>query len=278
MKIMKDSLMKQAAIVTVCLFLVSCAGVPASKNVQLPENFPVPEMVLLPGGTFMMGTLPDEKGRNNNEGPRHEVTLNSFYMGKYEVTQKGYAAVMGPHHSTIDGDNLPVDQVSWYDALEYCNALSRLQKLTPVYTINGEDVQCNWAANGYRLPTEAEWEYACRAGTITMYYWGDSISPDNANYGDNIKKPAPVGSYPSNQFGLYDMSGNVYEFCWDYWQDSYNPDDNKDPHGPDRKSFRTTRGGYWKFPGDVLRSGRRDNTYQNRRSEGNGFRVARNAK
>jgi formylglycine-generating enzyme required for sulfatase activity len=224
----------------------------------------------------MMGTPPDEKGRNNNEGPRHEVTLASFYIGKYEVTQGEYAAVMGPHHSTIDGDILPVDRVSWYDAVEYCNALSKLQNLTPVYTIHGEEVQCNWSANGYRLPTEAEWEYACRAGTTSVYYWGDAITPDNANY--NAKSPRPVGTYPPNQFGLYDMSGNVYEFCWNWWQDPYNPDDNSNPHGPDRGTWRTTRGGYWELSGDVLRSGRRDNTVQNRQSKGNGFRIVRNAK
>jgi formylglycine-generating enzyme required for sulfatase activity len=121
-----------AAILTVFLFPVSCAGVP------VPENFPAPEMVLLPGGTFMMGTPPDEKGRNANEGPRHEVIFTSFYIGKYEVTQREYAAVMRPHHSTIGGDNLPVDCVSWHDAVEYCNALSRLQKL--YHRLSGKDI------------------------------------------------------------------------------------------------------------------------------------------
>jgi formylglycine-generating enzyme required for sulfatase activity len=273
MKIRKKSGMMQAVIIlTVCLYLVSCASVPASKTV------PVPEMVLINGGTFMMGTPPDEKDRYENEGPLHEVTLAAFYMGKYEVTQEEYAAVMGPHHSTIDGDNLPVDRVSWYDAVEYCNALSALEGLPQVYTIHGEDVQCNWSSDGYRLPTEAEWEYAYRAGTETMYYWGDTITPENANY-NNEKGPVlvPGGRYPPNNFCLYDMSGNVYEFCWNWWQDPYVPADNTNPHGPDGGTWRTTRGGYWGSPGHVLRSGRRDNAFLNRQSEGNGFRVARNA-
>jgi len=190
---------------------------PAAQPFATPERVVAPEMVRINGGTFMMGSPKNEAGRYDNE-VQHSVTVGSFYMGKYEVTQKEYQAVMGTNPSGFKGDNLPVEQVSWYDAVNYCNRLSQREGLTPAYTVNGENVTWNQNANGYRLPTEAEWEYACRAGTTTPYSTGKSITSSQANYGDS--KTTAVGSFTPNPWGLYDMHGNVWEWCWD-WYDNY---------------------------------------------------------
>jgi formylglycine-generating enzyme required for sulfatase activity len=140
---------------------------------NLPAGAKPLEMVLIPAGTFLMGSTDTEKDRTSDEGPQHQVTLTkSFYMGKYEVTQAQWQAVLGNNPSSFSGKpNNPVEKVSWYDCVSFCNELSRMNGLTPVY--NESSWTANWNANGYRLPTEAEWEYACRAGTSTRFYWGN---------------------------------------------------------------------------------------------------------
>jgi formylglycine-generating enzyme required for sulfatase activity len=192
-------------------------------------------MVWVAGGTFAMGSPSSEAGRDSDEGPQHQVTISKgFYMGKYEVTQKEWVAVMGSNPSYFKGDNLPVEQVSWFDVIDYCNALSRREGLTPAYTISGSGdsrtVTWNKSANGYRLPTEAEWEYACRAGTTSPFSTGNNITTSQANYDGNYpynnnakgtyrSQTTAVGSFAANSWGLHDMHGNVWEWCWDRFGD-----------------------------------------------------------
>lgn len=181
------------------------------------------EMVLIPAGKFMMGSPASEKGRNENE-TQHEVTLTKpFYMGKYEVTQEQWQAVMGNNPSTkTKGAKLPVTNVSWNDCQDYIKKLNA--------KTNG----------GYRLPTEAEWEYACRAGTKTAYAFGDSITKSDVSFGKD--STMVVGSYKNNFFGLYDMHGNVLEFCQD-WFESYQVGSEIDPKGPPMGQAKVVRGG-----------------------------------
>ncbi len=172
------------------------------------------EMVYIPGGTFMMGAPKNEEGRSSDEGPQHQVTVKPFLMGKYPITQAQWQAVMGKNPSSFKGDNRPVEEVSWHDCVEFCKRL---------YDKTGK---------AYRLPSEAEWEYACRAGTTTPFYFGETITSDLANYyGENTYASGPkgvfrgkttdVGSFPPNAFGLYDMHGNVWEWCADLWHKNY---------------------------------------------------------
>jgi formylglycine-generating enzyme required for sulfatase activity len=219
------------------------------KNVKL-------EMVLVPAGKFMMGSPESEKDRSKDE-TQHEVTLTKpFYMGKYEVTQEQYEAVMGKNPSITEGAKLPVTDVSWEDCQEF---IKKLNKKT-----NG----------GYRLPTEAEWEYTCRAGTTTTYSFGDKITPKDANYDESkIGKPVAVGSYKPNAFGLFDMHGNVWEWCEDWYEDY--PFAVTDPKGPANGEYRVLRGGSFNFYVSKARSSNRFNFSPTVRFYDNGFRLAR---
>jgi formylglycine-generating enzyme required for sulfatase activity len=188
------------------------------------------DMMLIPGGTFIMGSPKEEENSMDSERPQHEVTIEPFFMGKYQVTQEQWRFVaklpqvnreleQDPSHfkgdfkgdgSTLLTNNRPVEQVSWYDAVEFCDRLS------------------NHTKRQYRLPSEAEWEYACRAGTKTPFHFGETITTDLANYDGQKSKgfyrqeTTEVGSFEiSNNFGLYDMHGNVWEWCLDDWHDNY---------------------------------------------------------
>ncbi|MDR3341333.1 MAG: SUMF1/EgtB/PvdO family nonheme iron enzyme, partial [Treponema sp.] len=249
---------------------VKPAAPPPVRPAPIPADF-----VKINGGTFMMGSPASEEGRDSDE-VQHRVTVSGFYLGKYEVTQREYAAIMGTNPSAFKGDNLPVENVSWYDAVEYCNARSRKEGLTSAYTISGsgdnQTVTWNRNANGYRLPTEAEWEYACRAGTTTRYSTGNNIRKSQANYDGNTTKA--VGSFDANVWGLYDMHGNVWEWCWD-WYDSYGSGSQTDPMGASAGSTRVLRGGCWYNNGQSLRSANRYYYAASDRYNDLGFRLLR---
>ncbi|MFA5498259.1 MAG: formylglycine-generating enzyme family protein [Candidatus Cloacimonadia bacterium] len=224
-----------------------------TKSVYLEEGSDVSQnFVLVEGGSFQMGS---NDGRDN-EKPIHTVTINSFFINKYELTQKEWIEVMGSNPSNWKGDNLPVERVSWYNVIDYCNKRSVKEGLTPCYSISGNTkpsnwssgtIVCNWNANGYRLPTEAEWEYAARGGkkSKSYKYSGSNNLGDVGWYRDNSgSKTHPVGEKKPNELGIYDMSGNVYEWCWDWYNGSYysnSPQSN--PKGPESGSYRVIRGG-----------------------------------
>ena len=190
------------------------------------------EMIAISGGKFMMGS-PEGEGYDS-EKPQHEVTVQPFYMGKYPITQAQYQQVMGKNPSGFKGDDRPVENVSWDDALEFCKNLSKLTK------------------KEYRLPSEAEWEYSCRAGTTTKYSFGDEITDKLANYGGNVGETTSVGQYEANNFGLFDMHGNVWEWCEDVWHNNYEnaPTDGK-ARFLEKRNTKVVRGGSWSYyPGD----------------------------
>ena len=265
----------------------------------LPKDF-----VLIPAGTFQMGS---EKGYDNTK-PVHQVTITkSFYMGKYEVTQAEYEKYCSygsssPSSVRGDGDNYPAYFVSWYDALVYCNKRSMAEGLTPCYSISGSTdpskwgtvptlsdstwnaVICNWNANGYRLPTEAEWEYAARAGDNTVASLTYSGTSDVNKLGDyawyssnSNSKTHEVGTKLPNAFGLYDMSGNVWEWCWNWFTDSYDAETEcgSDPTGSSLGSSRVYRGGSWYNGSDYCAVSYRSGSNPRNCLSRLGFRVVR---
>ena len=254
-------------------------------------------MVLIPGGTFTMGSPESERQRQADE-TQHQVTVSAFYVDPHEVTQQDYQAVMGTNPSHFRGDNLPVEQVTWYDAINYCNKLSEAQGLTPAYQIDGTTVTWNRAADGYRLLTEAEWEYAARAGTQTVFYEGGQIVADQVNFCGSYpylieenylshenpevvtstyrQETMPVDGLAPNSWGLYHMEGNVSEWCFDYYG-SYDTAQNTDPSGPTSGSLRVNRGGGWNDFAKHVRSAYRSVTSPDTIEQNLGFRIARNA-
>ena len=223
------------------------------------------EMVLVPAGKFMMGSsrLKDYRGWNSyGNKVQHEVTLTKpYYMGRYAVTQEQWEAVMGNNPSTVKGAALPVTDVSWDNCQDFIKKLNAN------------------SSGGYRLPTESEWEYACRAGTKTAHSFRNKISPKDANYFDSkIGEPMPVGSYKPNKFGLYDMHGNVWEWCEDWFGD-YPAEAVTDPQGSANGGTRVLRGGCFYSLVDEnksgLRSSRRNYNYPEFTHDGLGFRLAR---
>jgi formylglycine-generating enzyme required for sulfatase activity len=213
------------------------------------------EMVQLPGGRFMMGD------KDEVDAQPHEVVVAPFYMDKHLVTQEQYQRTMGDNPSRWKSGRNPVEQVRWSDAVKFCNARSRLEGLQPCYDL--QTWQCNFEANGYRLPTEAEWEYACRAGTQTAYFFGSDASKlgDYAWFDKNSGgHPQPVAQKRPNPWGLYDMVGNVWQWCNDFYKvDYYQESPPENPRGPKEGENKVVRGGAWKFSGDNCRSGYRYN-------------------
>jgi formylglycine-generating enzyme required for sulfatase activity len=241
------------------------------KTPPLGEEFTVPsismEMIWCPPGTFTMGSPISEKGRIDDEF-QHQVTLtNGFHLGKYEVTQAQWERVMGNNPSSFKGSNRPVENVSWKDAVDFCRKLNSIEKKA------GRVAQ----GKSYQLPTEAQWEYACRAYTTTAYSWGNYLSDSQANYNwnkyDNRKgETHNVGNYAANPWGFFDMHGNVLEWTADWYHySSGNPV--FDPSGPASGSRRVLRGGAWGSAGTQLRSAKRISVNPNDRNEFIGFRV-----
>jgi formylglycine-generating enzyme required for sulfatase activity len=226
------------------------------------------DMVAISGGTFTMGSPSSEAERDSNESPQHQVTVKPFYMGKYEVTQAQYEVIMGKQPSEFKGANRPVEKVSWNDAVEFCKRLS--QK----------------TGRSYRLPSEAEWEYACRAGTSTPFCFGETITTNLANYdgtktysaeskGKNREETTDVGTFPPNSFGLYDMHGNVWEWCLDTSHNSYDgaPTDGSAWIDENKTQSRLMRGGSWYDAPSDSRSAARYSESPDTRDDDFGFRV-----
>jgi len=248
-------------------------------------------MVSIPAGSFLMGSPSDESGRDSDEGPQRTVNVSAFEMSETEVTQKQFEEVMGWNESYFSGVDHPVEEVTWFDCVSFCNKLSEADGYTKCYTITNigydgdhitsADVSCNFGANGYRLPTEAEWEYACRAGTTTRFYTGDSES-DLAGAGwydsNSGHTTHAVGQKQRNAWGLYDMHGNVWEWCWDWYSSGYygtRPDPDSDPTGASSGSYRVVRGGSWYRAARFCRSASRYGFNPGIRYSGFGFRVCR---
>jgi formylglycine-generating enzyme required for sulfatase activity len=235
------------------------------------------DMILIPGGTFLMGSPEDEPERHDREGPHHPVTVPTFLLGRYPVTQMQWFVVaqlpqinqnLKPTPSTFKGNNRPVESVSWWQAVEFCDRLS-------VYS-----------GREYRLPSEAEWEYACRAGTTTPFHVGETITTDLANYhgnstygrgsrGEYRQQTTDVGSFPPNPFGLCDMHGNVWEWCLDHWHENYQgaPEDGSAWLSQDQNSFRVLRGGSWNIYPRYCRSATRNGYYPDNDINYIGIRV-----
>jgi len=246
--------------VSLLFFLLFCGcgaapGVPdpAGRETTTPLGI---EMVAVPGGEFQMGSDdPDEPDQ-----PLHKVRLSPFRIDKYPITQEQYERVMGKNPSHWKGPQHPVDQIRWRDAAAFCNARSRAEGLQAAY--DPKTWACDFAADGYRLPTEAEYEYALRAGSTTLYCFGNS--PDDlrryAWFKENSPRGThPVGGLPPNAWGLCDMIGNVWEWCNDYYgEDYYRESPGQDPRGPPRGQNRVVRGGCWNSKPDHCRSAYRN--------------------
>jgi formylglycine-generating enzyme required for sulfatase activity len=234
-------------------------------------------MVWIPPGTFTMGSPSTEVDRSSAEDPQTRVTISrGFWMGKYTVTQREYQALMGSNPSYFTGElERPVEQVTWYNATNYCGKLTDRERSAGRLP----------AGYVYRLPTEAEWEYACRAGTTTATAFGNSLSSTQANFDGNLypyngAAPGPylgrttkVGSYAPNAWGLYDMHGNVWEWCLDWYSGSLPGGSVTDPRGPISGSYRVIRGGSWVYDGWLCRSAQRSRTWPDSPGYDLGFRV-----
>ena len=262
------------------------------------------KLTLIPAGTFTMGSPATEAERLTNEGPQHSVKISqAFYMGVYEVTQGEYESVTGTNpssFSTVSGQNtskFPVEGVSWFDAIEFCNKLSVKDSLTPYYSLTNAtrgsgSIQSATVSptsgNGYRLPTEAEWEYAARANTTTPFHFGGTLNGDKANVDGNypygtttkgkyLERTATAGSYAKNDFGLFDMHGNVWEWCEDVYDEKVyggRSGTTSDPKVTRGSEYRVLRGGSWYNDSKVARSAYRDgSTPGNRYDFKFGFRV-----
>jgi formylglycine-generating enzyme required for sulfatase activity len=236
------------------------------------------EMVWIPAGKFMMGSPESENARVGNEGPRHEVTISrGFWMSKYEITQAQWEKMPpGKNPSSVKNPGNPVESVSWESCRNFVDELNNRARGTNYHL-------------EFRLPTEAQWEYACRAGTTTAFHYGDSLDATQANFDGNYpggqgakgeyrKKPLPAGQFKPNAWGLYDMHGNVSEWCLDYGYGVYGNEAVTDPKGPKTGCVRVVRGGAWHNPGASCRSAFRNYNSVTTRTPFIGLRVVLMAK
>ena len=282
-----------------------------------------PGFALIPAGPFQMGDQSSPLVGYDTELPVHTVQVSAFYMGKYEVTKEewdavrtwglanGYTDLLAGNGSSVSkGANHPVHSISWYAMVKWCNARSQKEGLTPCYTVSGAiyktapdsaAVVCNWLTNGYRLPTEAEWEKAARGGVVGKNFpWGtDTITHSQANYCSTTYYPydvsptrgfhptyavggypysSPVGSFAPNGYGLYDMAGNMWEWCWD-WHGSYSVGSQTDPRGASTGSSRVIRGGSWSGHdlASFARCASRNSRWPGNYNDIEGFRMARSS-
>ena len=223
-------------------------------------------LMLIPAGEFLMGASEVEPESNDRERPQHRVELPQFLMGRYPITQAQWRGVAGydrveidlnPAPSRFQGEDLPVEQVTWHDAVEFCQRLAAK------------------ASKNYHLPSEAQWEYACRAETTTAYHFGDQLTTELANYEMSVGRTTAVGTYPANRWGLFDMHGNVWEWCQDHWHDSYegaHTDGRAWIEGGDSER-RILRGGSWHYNLRYCRSACRNDVEPSNDRNTFGFRV-----
>jgi formylglycine-generating enzyme required for sulfatase activity len=254
---------------------------PPSKPPRVTSNTIGMKLALLPADGFLMGSSASESDADPDERPQHPVRITRpFFLGICEVTQQEYQRVMGENPSSEQtSPRQPVANVSWFDAVRFCNRLSEKENLSPYCEVSGETVKV-FGGDGYRLPTEAEWEYACRAGSTTKWSSGNDVQRLaryawlKGNTGDTSQ---PVGQKTPNAFGLYDMHGHLWEWCWDwYGNDYYKQSPVDDPPGPSSGSLRVERGGdAWGHDPPHLRSAFRKHLFPTRRFRDLGFRVAR---
>ena len=265
-------------------------GLPAedtipSEIIDKVEDLSHLNMVLISAGTFWMGV--ETKDEAYYASPRHQVEITKdFYVGKYLVTQALWKKVMGNNPSHVKGDTLPLESVEWLDCIRFCNQLSKQENRMSVYTIRGKKISCNWNADGYRLLTEAEWEYTARAGEEYIFAGSNDLDEVAWHGRNSADATHPVGQKKPNGFGLYDMSGNVFEWVWD-WADSYDDPEYKnragkltvDPRGPVTKHSKCVRSFaafYRDLRGSHLAS-RSFAGFPNSSRSDIGFRIARNA-
>jgi len=286
---------------------------PASRNPDLSD------MVFVKGGAFQMGSTEG----HSDETPVRRVTVSDFYMGRHEVTVEEFAEFLNDMDVKVAGEKVslngnliydlicsgcdqwedriqysggiftvvsgfekhPATLVTWYGAIAYCNWRSKEDRLSPVYSINGADISADWNADGYRLPTEAEWEFAARSRGKDATWAGTSSEEQLVNYAngagdqDGYANTAPVGSFRENDLGLFDMSGNVWEWCWDWYDsDYYRNRPSANPKGPDEGSNRVRRGGSWRDVPSNLRCANRSNRSPGYRGRNLGFRLSRAAR
>ncbi|MCF6241939.1 MAG: formylglycine-generating enzyme family protein [Bacteroidales bacterium] len=244
------------------------------------------DMVPVEGGSFYMG---NDYSINEDEGPEHKVTLTSFLMSKYEITFDQFdrfCVATGwkkPDDAQLGRGKNPVMNVSWESAVMFCNWLSRVDGYDKCYTITRDSaatvVTCDFSANGYRLPTEAEWEYAAKGGSQSKgYAYSGGDNPDEVMWyaGNSNGRPHPVGTKKPNELGLYDMCGNVREWCWDlYGKDYYKKSPENDPTGPEHGVQRVYRGGGWSYKLNYMRITARESMGPKKNYGNIGFRVVR---
>jgi formylglycine-generating enzyme required for sulfatase activity len=263
--------------------LVGVLSVPVSVSAQGVPGDILLDFVKIEGGFFIMGSPASEVSRHKDEIQR-QVMVGAFYMAKNEVTQREYETIMRTNPSKFHGASLPVEQVSWYDAVAYCNARSIIEGLTPAYVIRETEILWDHDADGYRLPTEAEWEYACRAGTKGAYHTGGNITTNLANFDGNYPynrhakgryraRTTTVRSFAPNDWGLYDMHGNVYEWCWDQYKE-YSNTGTLDGF---LWNPAVMRGGSWYSEARFLRSANRVSADRTAKTDYIGFRIVRSA-
>jgi formylglycine-generating enzyme required for sulfatase activity len=233
--------------------LLASVAQPAAQNAT--RSAATGQMVHLAAGQFTMGD------KDEVDAPLHQVVISAFDMDRNLVTQEFYKEVMGSNPSRWKAAANPVEQLRWSDALKFCNKRSEIEGLQPCYDL--QTLKCNFDANGYRLPTEAEWEYACRAGTTTAYFFGDNPArlSDYAWFDKNSGgHPRPAGQKQPNPWGLGDIVGNVWEWCNDWYKvDYYQESPKQDPRGPNEGQNKVLRGGAWRFSAENCRSGYRYN-------------------
>ena len=263
------------ALLTVLVLTDSCGR--DEKSPTSPAGYHnIVTMIPIPAGTFLMGS----NDWQDDEKPVHEVILDAFAMSETEITRGQYRDVTGINlAATARGDSAPVVNVSWHEAVQFCNLLSDMAGLERCY--DEDSWECDFTRSGFRLPTEAEWEYACRAGTTTMFCTGDSERglEETAWFVNNIGNataPHPVGLKNPNGWGLYDMHGNVWEWCND-WYDSgyYHESPASNPTGPGNGDFRVRRGGDFGNNAFFCRSANRFSSWPGTRSFFLGFRIVR---